>query len=312
VREHADRAGVLGQPFDAVRWNLATDAAINDDLYRVGVPLPGGGVTPAGLGLPENGTEEIYYAALPEQPGDGGGCGSGAGDPAPGWELPAHDGDAPAVSDARIAVVRHQTAEAITHAAGRGDIPAGLARWADAYLTTPPLPWRSILARAVRRSLALTRGAITYTYTRPGRRRLPGIVTPALRAPRARVAVVVDTSASMSGDDLATALREVTGVASAVGAGIDVITCDAAAGRVQSVRRGGEVSLTGGGGTDMRVGIDAALATREGADVVVVLTDGFTPWPATRVRVPLVVVLIGDGAASGASVPSWARVVRAA
>lgn len=38
----------------------------------------------------------------------------------------------------------------------------------------------------------------------------------------------------------------------------------------------------GGGGTDLRTGFARALRTTPRPDVVVVLTDGQTPWPDTR------------------------------
>ena len=62
----------------------------------------------------------------------------------------------------------------------------------------------------------------------------------------------------------------------------------------------------GGGGTDLRVGL--AALTRERVDVVVVVTDGDTPWPETAPVSPVIVVLVGAGTAVP---PAWARVVRA-
>jgi predicted metal-dependent peptidase len=68
------------------------------------------------------------------------------------------------------------------------------------------------------------------------------------------------------------------------------------------------VTLTGGGGTDLRVGIDAVLAARPAANVIVAFTDGGTPWPERRLPVPLIVALIGTHAADTA--PAWAKTVR--
>lgn len=42
IRDHAGRADSLPGPVDHDRWNLATDAAINDDLIRAGLPSPSG------------------------------------------------------------------------------------------------------------------------------------------------------------------------------------------------------------------------------------------------------------------------------
>ena len=61
--------------------------------------------------------------------------------------------------------------------------------------------------------------------------------------------------------------------------GVTVLSCDAAVHTVARVRRARDVRLGGGGGTDMRVGLAAAAELRPRPDLVVVLTDGYTPWP---------------------------------
>lgn len=333
IRGHAERAAALPGPVDHKRWNIAADAAINDDLIAAGLPLPEWVVTPAALGLPEQGVEESYYAALtppqaPDTPSatghgqgtgdagqsdagedDGEGCGSGAGDPRPAWEPSADDPAMPGLDDAQVKITRHKVAQDVQDAVSRsrGTIPAGIRRWAADELTAPTVPWRKVLAGMVRRISALTAGRITYTYTRPGRRQIPGIITPAMRAPRVTAAVVVDTSGSMGADDLAAALAEVQGVVKAVGGSVKVIACDAHAASARTVSSARDVQLVGGGGTDMRIGIAAAEALRPAPDVVIVTTDGFTPWPDRPTRARLVAVLTRPDAA--ALVPSWARVL---
>ena len=153
-----------------------------------------------------------------------------------------------------------------------------------------------MLASAVRRAIAHAAGCHDYAYSRPGRRRIPRIVTPALRRPLVTVAVVVDTSGSMGQSELDAALAEVKGVITAAGIGTQrlmVLACDAAVGATSRVRRVEDVQLVGGGGTDMRVGIAAAEASRPHPDVIVVFTDGYTPWPDRPTRARLVVAIIG-------------------
>jgi predicted metal-dependent peptidase len=110
---------------------------------------------------------------------------------------------------------------------------------------------------------------------------------------------------------LTTVLTEVDGLLRTVGVrghNVRVIACDAAAQSAQRVRTAAQVELFGGGGTDMRVGIDAAMALRPRPGVVIVLTDGYTPWPAGAPRSATVVVgLLGQAPPPA---PSWARVVR--
>ena len=72
-----------------------------------------------------------------------------------------------------------------------------------------------------------------------------------------------------------------------------------------------------GGGTDMGEGITQALALRPRPSIVVVLTDGFTPWPAEAPRGAKVIVGLIEGRRGIGpwmhgvpAPPSWAKVVR--
>lgn len=88
---------------------------------------------------------------------------------------------------------------------------------------------------------------------------------------------------------------------------LTVLCCDAAASERQSVRNVQQVKLLGGGGTDMRVGIEEAAALRPKMDLIVTFTDGYTPWPEepplTNPSATYVAVLWDEGAA--AKVPDW-------
>jgi predicted metal-dependent peptidase len=332
VRAHAERADALGAPYDHDRWNIATDAAVNDDLIAARIQLPRGAVTPAGLGLEEGGIEETYYAQLADQRlsssatgliGSVGvatdsdtatGCGSGAGGPIEAWELPCDHPASPAVGQADASMTRRRVAQAVREFVAnrsRGTLPEGWQRWADATLAGPQVPWRRVLASAVRRAIAHVAGCNDYTYRRPGRRRIPHIVTPAMQRPLITVAIIADTSGSMGQPQLDAALAEVTGVIRVAGIGprgLLVLACDAAVGATTRVRRVSDVRLVGGGGTDMRVGIAAAESAHPRPDIVVVLTDGYTSWPDRPTRARLVVAIIGDQGAVQ-QVPEWATTV---
>jgi len=92
--------------------------------------------------------------------------------------------------------------------------------------------------------------------------------------------------------------------------GVRVLTCDAAVHTAQVVRDVRQVALVGGGGTDMAAGIDSALALTPQPDLIVVITDGWTPWPSEPPRVPVVAVLTQDDAS--VRPPDWLRTVDAA
>ena len=146
--------------------------------------------------------------------------------------------------------------------------------------------WEPLLAGAVRRAAGWANGRTDYTYARPSRRQssTPRILLPGMRRPVPRIAVVVDTSASVDDVLLGRALGEVDGALRALGVSdshVAVYSCDAAVHQVQRVRRARDARLAGGGGTDMRVGIRAAHEQRPRPDVIVVFTDGETPWPET-------------------------------
>jgi predicted metal-dependent peptidase len=191
----------------------------------------------------------------------------------------------------------------------RGAVPAGWARWAE-HVLEPAVDWRRELAAQIRRGAAEVTGRVDFTYRRPSRRQAasPDVVLPSLRQPLPRVAMVIDTSGSMSDRMLGQALAEVGGVLRSLGVArrdLRVLCCDAQAYKSQPVRDLGRVELTGGGGTDVGVGIRAAVEGRPAPDLVLVLTDGFTPWPEPPRGVRVIVGLMDDRGKT----PEWARTV---
>ena len=251
-------------------------------------------------------------------PGEGQGCGSGSG----GQPLPCElgdllddGGDGGGVSDAEADLIAREAAMRIeehAEANGRGSLPAGLARWAAEELAPPKVDWRRELSAAVRRATTHAAGMVDYTYRRPSRRRIPGVILPSMHRPRPQLVTIVDTSASMPPAALSAALSEIEGISRSAGLrGPDhrVMTVDAAASKPQPVTRAADVVLTGGGGTNMAVGIEAALALRPRPDVIVVMTDGLTPWPTTRPTATKVVIVLITSGATPPPPPDWAHVV---
>lgn len=244
-------------------------------------------------------------------------CGSGAagGQPRP-WDRGEDTSDG-SVDTGRGNLIREQTARQIQeHAKSRGNVPGGWSRWADTILK-PQVDWRRELKSVVRRTCDTVTGARDYTYQRPSRRASvsPYVVLPALRAPRPpQVAVVVDTSGSVSDRMLGQALGDMTAllkqVTSGGGDSLKIIACDAVAAAMKSVRSMSALtSLDGGGGTDMRVGINAAAALTPKADLIVTFTDGETPWPdappAANARAKYVAVLLAGDTSTHYAVPEW-------
>ena len=323
LRIHGERAQDTGvRPDEAADWIRAADAEINDDLVPAGLELPGRPVLPRDLGAGDGLLAEQYFAGIRRQAAraaesqarsgpwlDWLDCGSGAdGIPRPGQGQGSEGGLPPWQAD----LLRRQVAQdVIAHGKQPGTVPAGLLRWAEEVLT-PKVNWRAVLAAELRRAVAEVSGAVDYSYRRPSRRSAVAgpVVLPALRRPVPEVAVVCDTSGSMTEDLLAMVLAEVEGLLRALGLArqVRVLACDTAVAPAQRVSSARQVELIGGGGTDMGAGIGAAAALRPRPAVTVVLTDGYTPWPAAAPKGMRVVVgLLGEGAPDA---PPWTRSVR--
>jgi predicted metal-dependent peptidase len=320
---HRGRArGITAGSPEHLAWQLAVDAVVN---AMVGGTLPPGGVTAEGLGLPEGLTADEYYDLLLQRQ-DGGGGGDadnpfstpGSGSCADGiarpWEQAGdsgEDGDgAPVPGEAETELIARGIAREIAQK-GCGNVPAGLQRWAEVTLAPPQVPWQSVLAAALRDAVASATGMVDYTFRRPSRRQGDvRIVLPSMRAPRPDVAVVVDTSASMSEADLAAALIEVSGVLRAAGCSIALLACDTEP-TVQRIVAARQARFIGGGGTDMGAGLRAAARLRPRPNVTVVLTDGETPWPVTKPACGRVIVALVSATPQqvAARVPGWARIV---
>jgi len=313
LRDHAGRAQSLGIDEKSEKdWVVAADAEINDDLVDADVSFPVDPIVPAALECEPGGFAEDYFRRIRGKDVCPGECGSGAHGQTRRWEV---NGDGiPQISPASAHLLRCKVASEIRSCAGKlpGTVPMGWQRWADDLLE-PKVDWRKALAAVVRTGLASAAGCVDYSYMRPSRRAsvTGNVILPALRRPLPAVAVVIDTSGSMSEHLLGEVVAEVEGILRGVGVGrsrIHVLACDTEVHKVQRVTSARQVQLFGGGGTNMGAGLDTALALRPKPSVVVVLTDGYTPWPAEGPKgVRVVVGLVGPG---DRPVPGWAKLVR--
>jgi len=336
---------------DAKASNIAADAANNDDLRDAGCSMFADGnrwghVLPSSLGQPDYQTAHAYYRAVIDrvqasadsggagQPGADGatgdrpysGCGSGAGNAWDG-ELPAHDdlgGVAPAASPTEVERSVIATAAAIRDRAakGRGSVPGGLVERAEQRLRPAQVPWQTVLRNLLRGAVRARGAGIFETFNRVNRRRHAGVVLgdlrvliPATQRPVPRVRVIRDTSGSMSSRDLEAATSEIVGISRQLGVRDDdliIVDWDAADHGARRFRSAAALEeVRGRGGTDMASAILHAVKARPAPSVVVVLTDGETPWPAARpARVPVVAAIISARRDRHADVPAWIRSVR--
>jgi predicted metal-dependent peptidase len=211
-------------------------------------------------------------------------------------------------SEAAAKVAVRQTAEEILQHAAKhpGSVPAGILRAAEAVLK-PKVDWRSVLRAKVGKALVDLEARERPTYHRPHRRQgaLGNVLLPGTYGLKPEVAVVVDTSGSMGERELAQALGEIKGILRHHRP--TVYTVDAEVHAAQKVFSLEQVRLLGGGGTDMGRGIERAV--KDGHELVVVLTDGYTPWPEKAPRATVIVGLIHPKDAEAPKAPAWAKVV---
>lgn len=312
LRDHAERALRSDADSDASTWNRAADAEINDDLARDGFVPKVAPDLPADLGSNDGQLVETYFRTAAPGPRHWD-CGSGCDGCDRSWDQPNGIG----AQQAQLLCLGVASEIQRHHGQYPGTVPGGWLRWAES-IRPSRIDWRRVLAAEIRRGVASVAGNVDYTYRRPSRRAgsVPKVILPAMHRPVPNVAVVCDTSGSMHEELLARALAEVEGLLARGGlrqAQVRVLAVDTNVHAVRRVSRASQVELAGGGGTDMGVGIAAAAALRPRPSVIIVLTDGFTPWPAAPPKAVRVVVGLLtqsivpiDHFAS----PSWARIVR--
>lgn len=232
-------------------------------------------------------------------------CGSGAGNKLP---IEKDATEAEGKSSADFDLYRKMVAEAIRSEAkkGRGTIPNGMLVWADEMLAPAKIPWKSKLKRTVRNSVNYIKGMVDYTYTRTSRlqhsigfgKNVP--ILPALHAPIPKVAIAIDTSGSMSSEELGIAVRESNGVLKKIGISAQFIASDCAVHTVSVVRNINDLlkQLRGGGGTSFSPVFEFILKQKIEArpDILIYITDGGGPVPNVTVpNLKTIWLLVGKG-----------------
>jgi len=312
LREHPMRLESL-KPSKVA--NIAADMEINDDLEDEKIILPEGCVYPKTFSFRDKLTAEEYFEKLKDNAktasvktfAGAGDCGSCADGEQRKWEQPAPTSGEQGVSHAMGEILIKDIAKQISET--QGDVPGHLKRWAGEKLLTPKVKWEKELAAHVRKALAITAGSEDYSYSRASRRSAnndDGIIFPAMTKHLPEIAVVVDTSGSMSQDDLNSVLAEVSGMIKKCCSkqGLTVLAVDAALNSSQKVFSAKNINLIGGGGTDMGLGIQEALKLKPRPHVIIVLTDGYTGW-LEKPPVQIIVGLIGKGPKA----PDWAKTI---
>ncbi len=329
LRSHHGRCEDLNA--EPRKFNVAGDLEINDDLRHTA--LPKGCIYPDTFGLDDGLMAEEYYEKLPKgQDGDGKGGNGKDGEPKPGggdcgscsgnkplpFEEPGpsqqgKDGakTPPGIDHAEGELIARDVAKKIKESKGRGTVPGGMQAWAEQILN-PKVDWHKELPACLRHAREDKAGMVDWSYSRASRRQAGSkIILPSMREPEVNMAIVVDTSGSMSDDQLSQCLGEVKGCIRAAGfSAVPVISCDAAVHGTQKVTSAKKVQLKGRGGTDMSVGIEAAALLKPRPDIILILTDCQTPWPEQAPEARIVIGWVhSKGDTYKPEVPKYAKLV---
>lgn len=302
------------------RWDLACDLAINPLLVKDGLKPPPGALY---LDQFEGMTAEEIYPAIGdmddetetldqhvydrEDSGSGRGSGQGNTPPQPdeqGGNRPEAEVDPnrggapqpPPLSETEREQLSVQWQQRLAGAAQQalqaGKLGGGLARLVD-HLLQPQLPWRMLLAKYM---TAVSRD--DYNYTRPSRREGAAIF-PSLRSAQVDIVVALDTSGSVSVDEMREFMSEIDAIKGQVRARITLHACDA------ELAEAGPwefepweefklpVDLQGGGGTRFTPVFDWVRRRDRQPDLLVYFTDAEGEFPAQEPFYPVLWLVKG-------------------
>ncbi len=252
------------------RWNYACDYAINPLIEACGLTLPLNPLINSQFN--DMGAEEIY-SKLPKDSGedqgnDPGGCGGVQ-------DAPGKDGK-PASTDDKVQAAQEwkvAMAQAATQAKTMGEMPGALERMVNEMIE-PVLDWREILRRFVD-----TSAKNDYQWFPPNRRHIHnGLILPSLRSQELKnVTMAMDTSGSISDEDLKVFEAEVRSIVEDYRANTKVIYCDAKVQHVEEFDADTPVELhqKGGGGTDFRPPFEYIKQSGEYPACMIYQTDGY-------------------------------------
>lgn len=254
------------------RWNVACDYAINPLILGCGMALPKGGLVDSGFA--DMSAEQIFSKLPDSNPGGGGEdegndpgkCG-GVEDLKDGKGNGSESEKSQAEQDWKVAV-----AQAAQQAKAMGLLPGILERLVSDMIE-PVLNWKDLLRRFVD-----TSAKNDYQWFPPNRRYVhSGLLLPSLRSQELKnITLAMDTSGSITDDDLKAFEAEVRAIVEDYRANATVIYCDSMVRKVEQFNEGDPVELhpVGGGGTDFRPPFQHIEESGDSPVCMVYQTDG--------------------------------------
>jgi predicted metal-dependent peptidase len=265
------------KPYSHSKMNRAADYVINGTLAesKIGT-MPVGGLHHPNIGSADNADD--VYCTLPDEPDDpNNGPGSGTGGDG-GFDK--HMAPDPSAQRSNAEVQRAVTSAA-NAAKAQGNLPGALARLVG-EIVDPQQDWREVL----RDFMVTSMGHDEPSWRRLNRRRLvspPHVAFPGTQGLRSgNVAIIIDTSGSISDGELNTFMSEVNGILEdAVPEQCKVFWTDSEVAGIDEVDEDTDLTTLepkGGGGTDMPAAFPVIEQEFDGVDCCVCLTDGYTGW----------------------------------
>jgi predicted metal-dependent peptidase len=188
---------------------------------------------------------------------------------------------------------QQRLAGAAQQAMQAGKLGGSMARLVD-YLLQPQLPWRNVLAHFMS-SVARD----DYSYARPSSRRGDPAIYPSLRSGQVNVTVALDTSGSISDEDMRQFVTEIDAIKSQVRARVTLHACDSelAEGGPWVFEPWEEFQLprqfNGGGGTAFAPIFDWVEQSDMHPDLLIYFTDAQGVIPSREPPYPVVWLVKG-------------------
>ncbi len=174
---------------------------------------------------------------------------------------------------------QQRLAGAAQQAMQAGKLDGEMARMVD-FLLQPQLPWRNLISRYLN-SLARD----DYSYSRPSTRRGDPAIYPSLRSAQLDITIAIDTSGSISLDEIREFVSEIDSLKAQMRAKVTLIACDSELAKdcPWVFEPWDEFvlpkSIKGGGGTRFTPVFDWAQQQDKVPDILVYFTDGEGEFP---------------------------------
>jgi len=257
---------------DTARWNVACDLAVNQMING----LPDTALLPKDYDFPEELPAEQYYDRIPKEQSK--------------ETIDNHSQWRP-LTDTEKEIIRQAVEEANKRTQGK--VPGAIKSYLDELLKGPTIPWQHVLRQYIHGSI---RAFKKFSWKRPNRRfgfSQPGKVSQRV----ARIIIAIDTSGSVSDEELKMFLAEIYEIQKIYPIEIKIIQADAKVQKVDTLRKGqtfnGEIE--GRGGTNFIPVFKYIKEKHLNVDLLLYLTDGFGDFPNKQPSYNVLWVLTEDG-----------------